>query len=71
LQLNGIGIFLFLKTGSGRPDDIINVTKKTIVFLSTLAICGDIHELQKAEQRDWYTNSESKRNSAWALLLSG
>jgi len=25
--------FLFLKTGSGRPDDSIYVTKKTIVFL--------------------------------------
>jgi len=28
--------FLFLKTGSGRPDDIIKVTKKTMVFKGLL-----------------------------------
>jgi len=30
--------------------------------------CGGIDELQTSEQRDWYTNSESKRSSAWALF---
>ena len=37
--------------------------------LSTSVPWGVIHELQKSEQRDWYSDSESKRSSSWALLL--
>jgi len=32
---------------------------------------GGIHDWAKAEQRDWYTELQNKRSSAWGLSLLG
>jgi len=45
--------------------------KYTVAGRDIQVVWGGIHEWRKSEQRDWYTDWQSKRSSAWALLLRG